>query len=826
MKTYVGIDLGTTNSVVCTYDGKETHVLKSPDQNDVTPSAIYVDRRGRRFLGRKAFEMAPGNEKNSATLFKRFLGTDKTFSLGENGTEMTPVECSAELLRYLFNYLPEEIQKDPETYTVITVPAAFNQVKKDATLEAARLAGIGRTALMQEPVAAVMSVLKKDNEDRSFIVYDLGGGTFDVSVAEHTVGRVSLLAQGGREMCGGRDWDLWIFEEKIVPWLKKQFDLPEDFAQEADYARLRRQALFAAEQAKIALSRADSVIIQADEEVVLTQDLSGVEIYLDIPFTRADLEPVVTNTVEQTCEVTREVMKSAGVSSSDIAQIVFVGGPSAYLPLQEAVAAELHIPLGEKMNPMTAVAEGASIYAESLDWDKEVPARKETLASHTIGEGLKVNYESRTASDTGRIAIIADDEEERSVTVESEDGEYSAEPVTFTGRTMVQVPVTGTGEHAFLLTICKTNASEDEPVKERVVITGTLASVQSIPASHSIAVKALRNLDGETTAVYLIHANDPLPKEGSVTFRAGKKLLAGSDGSLLFTLWEGEISDPVEDNRYIGTFRIPGADLPSGIVNVGDEIICDYQVEESGTIRLGVRIPSIGYSASQSNYYSSMDGKEELSNAEEILLEANRLLQRVTEIAQKITDIRLFRTRKNLQRVRQTAQHSEDPEALQGARSTLLECRKAVAYIRKDHLREMRKMELDRMCNLFEAVRYYASPAGQASFDNLKESAEIAIRTGSADFETLLKEMNHTVAQAQWNNDNIVELHYDHLVSRPGDFEDKAAFEDLRRQGAECIRKKDYHGLRVAVNKLYGIQTEKRPQVNSEMMLEEVNVIV
>ena len=90
MKTYVGIDLGTTNSVVCTYDGKETHVLKSPAQNDVTPSAIYVDRRGRRFLGRKAFEMAPGNEKNSATLFKRFLGTDKTFFAGENGTGMTP----------------------------------------------------------------------------------------------------------------------------------------------------------------------------------------------------------------------------------------------------------------------------------------------------------------------------------------------------------------------------------------------------------------------------------------------------------------------------------------------------------------------------------------------------------------------------------------------------------------------------------------------------------------------------------------------------------------------------------------------------------------
>ena len=158
MKRYVGIDLGTTNSVICTFDGKETQVFKSPEMNDVTPSVIYVDKRGNRFYGRRAYDMAPLNEKNSASLFKRYLGTNMKFTL--QGQEMTPEECSAEILRVLFGYLPPEIANDPETATVITVPAAFNQMKKDATLEAARLAGIDPVTLMQEPVAAVMSVMK------------------------------------------------------------------------------------------------------------------------------------------------------------------------------------------------------------------------------------------------------------------------------------------------------------------------------------------------------------------------------------------------------------------------------------------------------------------------------------------------------------------------------------------------------------------------------------------------------------------------------------------------------------------------------------------
>ena len=160
MKNYVGIDLGTSNSAICSFDGREVHLYKSPEQHDVTPSAIFIDKRGNKYVGLRAYNNAARNPDNAAVLFKRLMGTSTPIKLPAIDVTLTPEECSAEILRVLFGYLPEEMRNSTDTGTVITVPAAFNQMQKDATMSAADLAGIGKVALMQEPVAAVMSVMR------------------------------------------------------------------------------------------------------------------------------------------------------------------------------------------------------------------------------------------------------------------------------------------------------------------------------------------------------------------------------------------------------------------------------------------------------------------------------------------------------------------------------------------------------------------------------------------------------------------------------------------------------------------------------------------
>jgi molecular chaperone DnaK len=229
MKNYIGIDLGTTNSAICSYDGEETRIWKSPEQNDVTPSVIYFDRRAK-YVGRRAYDNAPNAPERAAMLFKRFMGTSTPIEIPGAEMSLTPQECSAEILKVLFGYLPEEIRNSEEIGTVITVPAAFNQMQKDATMQAADMAGIGKVALMQEPVAAVMSVMRTKGSDGMFLIYDLGGGTLDISIAESIGGRVNLLAHGGIAMCGGRDFDRVLSDNVVKPWLLENFNLPDNFS--------------------------------------------------------------------------------------------------------------------------------------------------------------------------------------------------------------------------------------------------------------------------------------------------------------------------------------------------------------------------------------------------------------------------------------------------------------------------------------------------------------------------------------------------------------------------------------------------------------------
>ena len=343
MKQFIGIDLGTTNSAICSYDGKNVRIWKSPEQNDITPSAIYVDRRGNKFYGVRAYNQAPYFPESSATIFKRFMGTNTLIKLEASNTTLTPEECSAEILKVLFGYLPEEIRSDPETATVITVPAAFNQMKKDATLQAARLAGLGKVALMQEPVAAIMSVMRVTKKEGIFLVYDLGGGTFDVSVAENINNRVNLLAHGGIEMCGGRDIDRELFNYVVVPWLQEKFSLPQNFMTNRKYKTFCRIAQWATELAKIELSAVETSTIALSEGQARTTDEDGNELFLDLDLTRTTLDTLIRDLIEETVSITRETLTKAGLRENDVERIVFIGGPTIYKPLRVKVSFELSI---------------------------------------------------------------------------------------------------------------------------------------------------------------------------------------------------------------------------------------------------------------------------------------------------------------------------------------------------------------------------------------------------------------------------------------------------------------------------------------------------
>ena len=810
---YVGIDLGTTNSAICSYDGELVRLYKSPDQNDVTPSAIFIDRRGNKYLGKRAYDSAAKNPDNAATKFKRMMGTSTPVKLAAVDITMTPEECSSEILKLCFGYLPEEIRNSGETGTVITVPAAFNQMQKDATLAAAEMAGLGRVALMQEPVAAVMCVMKQRNSDGVFLVFDLGGGTLDIAIAESISGRVSLLAHGGVAMCGGTDFDRAILDNVVKPWLVSNFDLPEDFSANAKYKSLLRMCLWASEKAKIELSAKEDAVISLNESDLGVSDESGSEVYVDIPFTRDVLDGLIASKVDESIQSARDTLEKAGLSPHDVERIVFIGGPTQYKPLRDRVAFELGIAQSSDMNPMTAVAEGAAVFAESIDWSSQSRGRKNARGALSTGGSLDLsfNYIARTPDSKAKVVakLGGNAAAGAEFQIDSLDTGWSSGRMALKDGASVELALAKPGENTFKVFVFDSNGGPVALGDNKITISRTAASIDAIPASHSIGVEARDKLGGRLVLDYLVREGDQLPKKGKKIFKTEESLRAGSTGSIKFKLWEGEISDPVNDNRFIGMFEIKGSDFDDGVIAAGAEMVCEYEVLDSGNIMMEVSVPSIGGSFhSGRNFYSRQDGQIDYTKASKLVEEqSENTLQRLEEMASKIDDSKLDQARAKLEQAESLGKSESDPETAKQAMDNVQEAKRLLALTRKEHLKDIRQLELDKTIDFFDrAVREHARPTESSAFDNLAKTAQRSIDNNSGDFESHLDELRSKNFMILWRQDWFVIDRFKWLAQDTYLFPDAREHAELVSIGAEALKANDIDKLRAVVAHLDSVR--------------------
>lgn len=811
--TYVGIDLGTTNSAICSFDGETVRLFKSAEQHDVTPSAIFIDRRGNKYVGARAYNSAARNPDNAATLFKRLMGTSTPMKLAALNLTMSPEECSAEILKTLYGYLPDEIRKDPNTGTVITVPAVFNQMQKDATMSAAELAGIGRVALMQEPVAAVMSVMRQRKADGVFVVFDLGGGTLDVAVAESTAGRVSLLAHGGVAMCGGRDFDRALFDNIVRPWLSQRFKLPADWMSAPEYKPLLRMATWAAEKAKIELSQRNSAIIGLAENELGIRDVAGEDIYLDIPVDRSMYDSLIEPRIQEAIAAARGTLEKAGMSPQDVERVVFVGGPTQYTPLREKVAFELGIAGSTDVNPMTAVAEGAAVFAESIDWSSSSRGRKSARGGLSTGGALNVsfNYIARTPDRRAKVVakVRGDVAPGAEFQIDSRDTGWSSGRLRLLEGATVELPLDKPGDNSFKVFLFDGQGAPVAIENDKVVIVRTAASVDAIPASHTISVEARERIGGPSVLAHLVKEGEQLPKKGTLKFRAEESLKAGSTGSLKFKLWEGEVIDPISENRFIGMFAIKGSDFEGNVIAAGAELVCQYEVLDSGNIVMEVSVPSIGGSfQSTRNFYSRREGQLDFSQAAKLVIEqSSQAKQRLEELESRVKDARLSQARAKLEATSSLNADETDPEVTKQALENVQEARQLLAAARKANLKPIRQVELDRTRAFFnETVRQHARQSEELSFDNLVRTAQRAIDDDSPDFEAHLDELRGKTFMVLWRQDWFVTDRFKRLAASTFLFPDPREHLPLVSAGNEALRAGDMDKLRAIVAQLDSIR--------------------
>lgn len=614
---YIGIDLGTSNSAVAGYANADIRVYKTAEGSDTLPSVIYADKRGHKLYGKRAYDQKLLSPENVASGFKRQIGTSTKIELKASKLSFSPEECSADILKQLLAQAYTESGEEEIYGTVITIPAAFNQMQSEGTIRAAKLAGIDRVALLPEPIAAAMAAMASSkNKNGQFLVYDLGGGTFDLALVQSISGAINVIAHEGINMLGGIDFDRAIVNSFVRPWLLENFDLPNDFQKHEKYRRVIRIAHLSAEKSKIALSTKETDVVFASDDEIRVKDDSGQEIYLEVELARTDLEYLVSDEINKTVELSRKILKDNGYGTEDIDRIVFIGGPTKMPCIRNGVTRELGIPSDLTIDPMTAVAQGAAIYCESRSWDDDKTSRKASRASHKSSiESLSIKYDypARSPDEKARIRLTSDAIDEGfEVQIDSATG-WTSGRVPVAAKTSIELQLTDMGENLFTTTIYDAKGKPLNDLAGHFAITRTHASSVGIPATQTIAVKVRASANSiQNTLVRIIEKGTALPATGDQHFRAARRLNSNqADEYLDFELYQDEGVAEAELNLCIGVFRILGSDLEEGMqICEGDEIIFHWEMSDSGLLKATVDLPAVGQSFDTPKFYVDQAGHQ------------------------------------------------------------------------------------------------------------------------------------------------------------------------------------------------------------------------
>ena len=356
MSKIIGIDLGTTNSCVAVMEGKEAKVITNPEGNRTTPSVVAF-KNGERIVGDAAKRQLIANT-NTVYSIKRLMGTNETVTL--EGKQYTPQEVSAMILTYLKDYA-EAYLGEKVTKAVITVPAYFNDAQRQATKDAGKIAGLDVERIINEPTASALAFgLDKDqNEEHKILVYDLGGGTFDVSILDIADGTFEVLSTAGDTKLGGDD-----FDNKIIDWLADNFRKENNIDLKNDKMALQRLKE-AAEKAKKDLSGT----LQTQISLPFISAGPAGPLHLEATLTRAQFDAMTRDLVDRTMIPVRNAMRDAGVTASDLDQVLLVGGSTRIPAVQEAVRNELGKEPNKSVNPDECVALGAAIQGGVISGD-------------------------------------------------------------------------------------------------------------------------------------------------------------------------------------------------------------------------------------------------------------------------------------------------------------------------------------------------------------------------------------------------------------------------------------------------------------------------
>lgn len=816
---YLGIDLGTSNSAVVGHIDGATRLFKTSDGTDVLPSVIYLDKRGHRFIGKSAYDRLLSAPQNVAQGFKRSMGTKNPISFA--GQTWKPVECSAEIIKALVGQAMTEAGNQEIEGVVITTPAAFNQMQSEDTIAAARLAGLEKVILLQEPVAAALAAIAHSKQkDGVFLVYDLGGGTFDLALVMSTAGVVNVIAHEGINMLGGRDFDRSIFDSIVRPWLIQTFNLPADFQRNEKYKHLSDLCRHAAEKAKIQLSASSTASIFATEDEVRATDDDGEEIYISIDLTREQMTDLIKDRIDDSIALCRKIITANGYKNDDISKIVPIGGPSKMPIIRDMLEAGLAIEVENGLDPMTAVATGAAIFAESREWAGESSTQKSSKQRETVtgSVSLALAFSSRISNQTTKVRLkpASDMPTGHEVEILDEEGSSTGR-IPIDGPLSININVRKNGENRFKVTVFDQQGKAVEDASREIVITRAEASAASVPMTYTLAVKIQHGFVGyeRNKLEVLVKKGTALPAQGKQTFRTGKTLVGGEDDFIAVEFYEmADDIDTPEHNLHIGNFRLNCRDeLERGErINRGDDFVIDWKMSDNGTLSFSVELPSLGRVVDATNLYRSEDGginydgqrgaevaTTMLTSVESDLDDLETTLD---EDADPSGDIR-----KRIERQHAALSTSVDADTHRSVAEEARKLRQEVAFLKMSPENEERVLEgeVAKAEISFDELRDIAQPVDTERHDKLLVTTRRSLREKNYDVaRRSLGEMQSIRMKVLAESPNFLIEIFGRLAEEHHLAVDEALHSQLVEAGVEAAKSGDVQKLRMIIGQIFG----------------------
>lgn len=549
-----GIDLGTTNSAIATMDHGRIRVFKNADGVEHTPSVIRIDRTGTMHVGRRAYQHLDDDSANTHGEFKRLMGTAHQLPFKATGRALAPEALSAEVLKSL---RADAARAGFECEAaVITVPAYFEIVGCEATQRAATAAGLVAAPLLQEPIAAAIAAGADlaSQGDGYWLVYDLGGGTFDVAIISRQRGHLSVVDCAGDNHLGGKDFDWMIVDRLVIPALCRTFNLPGFARGNERYQTLLAKLKARAEDAKIVLTGQTEVVVDVDN---CGEDEDRRPIELTVPIRRQDYEPLIAPLVAKTIQLCRQTLERARLNPAAIERVILVGGPTMTPAIRVAIQDGLGVPVDVRLDPLTVVAQGAAVFASAQPF----PHAQQRRAPGKVLVRLSFAALSQqpTTMVAGRLEASAGGAASGAVRVQMirEDGGWQSGLLEVTdGAFVCPVALRQNHTNTFRLAIIDAAGQQVPGEPESFCITHGL-SVANPPLQRTIGVELITER-GEGRYEPLVPRGTPLPAKRTRTFRAAHSVIPGSaDQVLNIHVYEGEHETP-EHNRYLGTLTIKG----------------------------------------------------------------------------------------------------------------------------------------------------------------------------------------------------------------------------------------------------------------------------